>query len=81
MCVCECVGVCVCVWLGSSRSFKQVSLNNKAKFCLYNFLKNLFTFSNTCLSFRLVLGDEFPKIVPNPFGPFIHKQATPYDGL
>ena len=37
MCVC----VCVCVWryLGSSRSFNHVSLNNKETFCLYNLFK------------------------------------------
>ena len=33
--------VCVCVWIGSSRSFKQVSLSIKGKFCLYNSFKIL----------------------------------------
>ena len=31
-----CVCVCVCVWFDSCRSFKNVSSNNKDKFCLYN---------------------------------------------
>ena len=35
MCVCVCVGV----WLGSSCSFKHVSLNNKDNFFLYNYFK------------------------------------------
>ena len=60
MCVCVCV--CVCV-----------SLNNKDKFCLYDF-----KFSDKCLSFRLELVDEFPKIVPSAFEPFIgHNQGLP----
>ena len=33
-----------CVWLGSSRSFKYVSLNNKEKFCLHNFFMILSSF-------------------------------------
>ena len=63
--------VCVCVWLGSSCSFKHVSLNNKDKFFLYNLFKILSIFSVKSLSFRLELVDEFPKIVPSAFGPFI----------
>ena len=35
MCVC----VCVCVSLDSCHSYKQVSLNNKNKFCLHNLFK------------------------------------------
>ena len=42
MCVCVCVRACVCV--GSSRSFKHVSLNYKDKFCLYKLFKILSSF-------------------------------------
>ena len=36
--------VCVCVWLGSSHSFKHVSLNDKDKFCLNDSFKSLSSF-------------------------------------
>ena len=52
-----------------------VRLNKKDTFCLYNFIKILSSF--TCLGFRLELVDEFTKIVPTAFGPFI----GPHQGL
>ena len=49
MCVCVCICVCVCVLLlllllGSSLSFMHVWLNNKDIFCVYNFIKILWSF-------------------------------------
>ena len=39
-------------------------------------IKDPFKFSDKCLSLRSELVDEFPKIVPNAFGPFIgHHQG------
>ena len=55
--------VCVCVWLGSSRSFKHVSLNSTDTFCRYNLIKNPFEFHDKCLGFRFELVDEFTKNV------------------
>ena len=66
-----CVCVCVCVWLGRILSFKHVWLNNKDTFCLYKFYWDPLKFSHKCLGFRLELVDEFTKIVPDAFGPFI----------
>ena len=55
------------VQLGSSLSFKYVWLNNKDTFCLYDF--------NKILRFELV--DEFTKILPSAFRPFIsHHQGV-----
>ena len=42
MCVCVCV--CVHVYLGSSHSFKHVSLYSKDMHCLYNLIKFLLSF-------------------------------------
>ena len=53
--------VCVSVLLGSSRSFKHVSLNSKSY---------PFKFPDKCFGFRLELVDEFTKIVPSAF--FFH---------
>ena len=58
MCVC----VCVCV-------FKCVSLNDTYKFCIIYLY--YFKFPDKFLSFRQELVDEFPKIVPSAFRPFI----------
>ena len=35
------VYTCMYMWLGNSRSFKQVLLNSKDKFCLYNLIIEL----------------------------------------
>ena len=43
----------VCVWFGSSPSFKHVLLNNKDTFCLYNFIRVI---SDSFLTSVLVLG-------------------------
>ena len=52
--------------------YMHVSLNSKDKFCLYNLIKILSCF----LGFRLEFTDEFTKIVPSAFGPFIgHHQG------
>ena len=53
--------MCVCVWLGSSLSFKRIWLNNRDTFCLYNFIK----FPDKCLGFKLEMVDEFSKIKYN----------------
>ena len=66
--------------LGSSLSFKYVWLNNKGKICFYNFAKILSSF----LISRLELVDEFTKIFPRAFGPFIDcvsKENNAYVGL
>ena len=55
MCVCVCV--CVCVYLGSSRSCKHVSLNNKDKFCMYNFVTILLIF---LISYPVLSISAFP---------------------
>ena len=50
MCVC----VCVCAWLGSSLSFKQVSLNNKDTFCQHSCNRAL-SCSQRSFGFRLYM--------------------------
>ena len=49
--------VCVCVWFGSSCSFKHVPLNDKDKFCLYNLFNILLSFQQSLL----VSGWKSPK--------------------
>ena len=60
MCVC----VCVCV-VGHAVMFDSIIKTQ------YNFINNLSSFLIKCLGFRLELVDEFTKIVPSVFGPFI----------
>ena len=46
------------------------------QYCLYKFIKVLSSFPDMCLGFRLELVDEFTKIVPSDFGPFLgHHQG------
>ena len=52
------------------------------------FIEDPFKFSDKCLSFKLELVDEFPKIVLSAINfqnsqnkPTLHQQATPDDGL
>ena len=52
----------VCVWLGSSRLFKHVSLNNKDKFCLYNLFKILSSFLMSVLVSGWNLSMYLPKL-------------------
>ena len=65
MCVCVCVYVCV----GSGRSFKHVSSNNKDKFCLYNLFKILSSF----LISVLVSGWNWPMKGSKALGKFIYQ--------
>ena len=54
--------VCVCVWLGSSRSFKHVSLNSKDKFCLYNLFEILSSFPISVLVSGWNWSMDLPKL-------------------
>ena len=67
MCVC----VCVCE-LGTSPSFKHVSLNNKDKFCLYSLFKIL---SNTPYTNKqpLMMAYEGSESARDNFGKFIYQ--------
>ena len=58
MCVC----VCVCVQLGSSHSFKHVSLNDKDKFCLYDLSMILSSFLISVLASDWFWKMNFPKL-------------------
>ena len=88
MCVC----VYICVWLGSSNSFKYVSLNSKDKFCLYNSFKILSSllisvlvpgcnsvFIQLCVRIFLLCYKNFQNSFKKNNS--LHKQATPDDDL
>ena len=73
LCTFVCPRVCVCLNIYNSFIFKQVWLNNKDTFYLYNFIKILSSF---LISVLVSFMDEFTKIVPCVFGPFIsHHQG------
>ena len=55
--------VCVCVWLGSSRSFKHVLSNNKDKFWLHNLFKILSSFLISVLVSGWNWWMNFPKLM------------------
>ena len=56
--------MCVCLWLGSSCSFKHVSLNSKDKFCLYNLFKILSSFRISVLVSGWNWWMNLPKLSP-----------------
>ena len=75
MCVCVCVCACIYIYI-------YIYIYMCVCVCVYEiintvyFIQEPFKFSDKSLSYRLELVDEFPKIVPSTFGPFIgHHQG------